>query len=130
MPLYGVAQSGWNPPPNQGLNLASLEVGEHITLFNGTETPSVGLKSVAFALGIQGANRGSKTFWCSGMTAGSVIDIQAANQDVDSEYSSVSGALTPDANGNVSYPDDGQSAFYRAVLTTSTGAMPIVIVQR
>jgi len=128
MPLYGVPQAGSNPDLTK--NLSSVGPGASYKLFDGTETPSSGLKSVAFALGEQGGNGGDKTFWCSGMTAGSVINIEAANEDVDAQYSSISGDLTPDANGNVGYADDGESAFYRAVLTTSTGAMPKVIVQR
>lgn len=130
MPLYGVAQSGYSA--TSGLNLTSIVPGDSYTLFDGTETPASGLKSVAFSRGPApgGADNGI-SFDISGMPSGSVIDIQAANQDVDGSYSSVSGSLTPDASGHATYTDVGRSAFYRAVLTTyTTGAMSVVKAQR
>lgn len=130
MPTYGIPQSGYSA--TSGLNLTSVVPGDSFTLFDGTETPASGLKSVAFSRGYSpGASDNGISFDCSGMPSGSVIDIQAANQDLDASYSSVSGGLTPDANGNATYTDVGRSAFYRAVLTTyTTGAMSKVIAQR
>ena len=64
MPLYGIRQAGSNPDLTK--NLSSVGPGTSYTLFDGTETPVDGLKSVAFALGQQGGNGGDKTFWCSG----------------------------------------------------------------
>lgn len=130
MPSYGVAQSGYSA--TSGLNLTSIVPGDSFTLFDGTETPVQGMKSVAFSRGASpsGADNGT-SFDISGMPSTAVVDIQAANIDVDSAYSSVSGNLTPDTNGNATYTDVGRSAFYRAVLTTYvSGAMPVVRAQR
>lgn len=129
--VYGTAQAGFNGPPNQGLNLASLTPGEPYTMFDGTETPSNGLKSVAFARGPSASfsDQGT-TFDCRGIPAGCTIDIQVANDDLDTAYGTVA-TLSPDANGDAQYTDVGRSAFYRAKLSAYTsGTMPIVKAQR
>lgn len=131
MPIYGVAQAGYNAPPNQGLNLTSVVPGDSITLFNGTETPSNGLKSVAFARGYSpsGDDAGT-TFNVSGMPSGMTVDVQVAGANVDGDYTSVV-TLTPDSNGNAAYTDVGRSPFFRVTISAYTsGAMPIVTAQR
>ena len=134
MPVYNVAQAGSNGPPNQGLNLTSLEVGESIVLFNGTETPAVGLKSVAFARGYSpGAGDNGITFDATGMPSNMTIDVQVANKDIDAEYTTVNtitASTTPDT-GNGAYTDIGRSAFYRLYVSAyTTGTMPKVRAQR
>lgn len=126
--LYGAPQSG--PSPVSGLNLTSVCPGDSITLFDGTETPVQGMKSVAFSRGVSGtADRGT-SFFASGMPAGSVLSVQAANQDLDGSYFTLY-ASAPDANGNFAYTDDGRAAYYRVVLSTYvSGAMPVVIAKR
>ena len=121
MPDYGVAQAG-------GV-LTSLQPGDSYTLFN-AETPTAPQASVAFAFSV-GPNPGnnSKTFhidFASAPTA--VVDIQAANADVDADYITVytSTNLQHDA-----YTDIGTSAFYRAKLASqSAGGAITVTVQR
>jgi hypothetical protein len=134
MPVYGVAQAGYNPAPNQGLNLASLEPGESIVLFSGAETPSTGLKSVAFARGYSaGVADNGITFDATGMPSDMTIDVQVANNDIDAQYTSVatlSASTTPDT-GNAAYTDTGRSAFYRLYVSAYTaGTMPKVKAQR
>jgi len=131
MPLYGVAQAGFNGPPNQGLNLTSLIPGESIVLFDGTETPSIGLASVAFARGYSpSANDAGTSFDIKGMPAGMTVDVQAANQNLDAAYCSFI-TLSPDSNGNANTTDPGRSAFYRLKISAYTsGAMCVGIAQR
>ncbi len=132
MPAYGVAQSGYNT--NSAKNLTSLQPGDGVlVLFDGTEAPAVGLASVAFSRGpsVGGADNGC-TFDASGMgaSADTVIDVQAANHDIDSEYFTV-GQITADANGDGGFTDVGRSAFYRLQLSTYTNAgMPKATVMR
>lgn len=132
MPAYGVKQPGYNSDASK--NLTSLQPGDGtLTLFDGTEAPAVGLASVAFSRGpsVGGADNGC-TFDASGMgaSADTVIDVQAANHDIDGEYFTV-GQITADANGNGGYTDTGRSAFYRLQLSTYTSAgMPKVTVMR
>lgn len=129
--LYGTPQSGFNGPPNQGKNLTSLTAGEQITLFDGTETPALALKSVAFANGYnpQGGNS-NITFNAKGMPADMTIDVQVAAHDIDGEYSSI-GTMAPSAGtpdtGNAFLTDDGKSAFYRLYISAfTTATMPTV----
>lgn len=131
MSVYGIAQSGFNAPPNQGLNLTELIPGDNFTLFTGTETPSAGLASVAIVRGpSQGFTDNGITFYVSGAPSGCTVDIQGSNIDKDADYFSLS-TITPDSNGNGAYTDAGRAAFYRAKLKTYTsGAMPIVTTQR
>lgn len=129
--VYGTAQAGFNPPPNQGLNIANLEVGDSITLFSGTETPSNGLASVSFARGYSpGAMDNGTTFNVQGAASGTKIDVQVAANDVDGDYTSVT-TITPDASGNGVYTDIARNAFYRVKISAYTsGAMPVVTAQR
>lgn len=130
MPAYGVAQSGYNA--NSAKNLTSLQPGDPgMTLWDGIETPTTGVKSVAFSRGpaVGGGDNGT-SFDFTGVVAGTTVDVQVANEDVDASYSTVSGGLTPDAGGNCNYTDIGRSAFYRAVLTVGNGTMPKCIAKR
>lgn len=123
MPLYS---STINPP--------CLDVGRSLVMFDGTETPAIGLKSIAFARGTQGSDDAGTTFDGSGLPAGMTIDVQVANLNVDADYHTVS-TLSPSGgspdSGNIAYTDTGRSAFYRLYVSAYTsGAMPIVIAQR
>ena len=111
-----------------------LDVGSSIKMFDGTETPAAGLKSIAFARGHQGSSDKGVTFNISGMPAGMTIDVQIASINVDADYSSVA-TLSPSAgspdSGNSFYTDEGRSAFYRLyVLSYTSGTMPIAKAQR
>lgn len=131
MPLYGVAQAGSNPPPNQGLNLTSLIPGDFYELFTGAETPVQGMTSVAINRGIAPAfvDNGI-TFYINGGPAGAKVAIQGANIDTDADYFQLD-EETLDSNGAAVYTDTGRAAFYRVKLTAYTsGPMPIVTVQR
>ncbi len=130
--LYGVAQAGYNGPPNQGKNLTALIPGDSYTLFDGTETPSNGLASVAIVRGTApGFTDAGITFYVTGGAAiTTTIDIQASNIDSDADYFTLA-TITPDSSGNGAYTDQGRAAFYRAKLSAySTGNMPIVNCQR
>lgn len=128
--LYGVAQSGPNIV-SPSLNIAVLYPGDPYTLFSGTETPVQGMTSVAFQRGPSPSGDNGISFFAQGMPSTSAIDIQASATDSDLDYQSVSGTLTPDANGNVAYTDVGRALFYRVILTTYvSGSMPVVKAQR
>lgn len=125
MPLYSSTQ-----------NPRCLDVGQSMQLFDGTETPAVGLKSAAFARGTQGSTDAGSTFWAQGMPAGMVIDVQEANTNADADYTSNGGGqLTPSMgspdSGNSVFTDVGRSAFYRLYVSAYTsGAMPAAGAQR
>lgn len=122
MNLYGSLQSG-------GV-LTALYPGESLALFAGMETPASGMKSLAFARAMGGAPADNGiTFYASLLPAGSVVEIEGANENVDASYQ-VLATLSPDANGNASYTDIGRAAFFRAVLSTAGNTMPRVIAQR
>jgi hypothetical protein len=129
LPIYGTAQAGSNA--TLGLNLTSLIPGEQITLFSGSETAALNLKSVAFARGYSpSASDQGTTFNISGMPSGMTIDVQVASKDIDGDYTSVV-TMTPDTNGNSAYTDVGRSAFFRLLISAyTTGAMPIAVAQR
>ncbi len=123
--LYGTAQSGFNGPPNQGLNIASLIPGEAYTLFDGTE-PGGAYTSVAVARGPSGGqSQVTTTFAISGAGANTVT-IQGSNTDIDSAYYDIA-TITPDANGDGGLSDDGSPAFYRC---KKSGGTPVVKAQR
>ncbi len=129
--VYGTPQAGYNPYPNQGLNLTSIIPGDSNTLFDGPETPSDGLASVAVNRGIAPAfTDQGVTFYVTGAASGTTVDIQGSNTDVAGDYFTLA-TITPDENGNGAYTDTGRPAFYRAKLSAyTTGAMPVVKVQR
>lgn len=129
MPTYGTPQAGYNPPPNLGLNLTHLEIGDFITLVNASDAHAAGFKSVAFARGMTAAGSNTITFTVSGGTAADVVEIEAAAFDLDGNYTVV-GTIVLDANGNGAYTDIGASPFYRALLSTYTGGNSIVTASR
>src|ERR1700688_5045820 len=138
MPLFGVSQSGGNPIA--GLNLTDLIPGDAMVLFDGTETPASGLKSVAFARGPGpvGADNGT-TFTLRGIPTGMTVDVQVASGSfasvaaMDAAFTTVatlSPSTTPDT-GNAAYTDVGRSAFYRLYMSAFTsGAMPVATATR
>ena len=79
MPAFGIPQSGGFGPPNQGLNVTCLQPGERMVLFDGTETPALGLASIAFARGTQGSQDGGSTFTIIGMPTGMTVDVQVCS---------------------------------------------------
>jgi hypothetical protein len=88
------------------------------------------MKSLAFARAMGGAPADNGiTFYASLLPAGSVVEIEGANENVDASYQ-VLATLSPDANGNASYTDIGRAAFFRAVLSTAGNIMPRVIAHR
>ncbi len=130
--LYGVAQAGYNGPPNQGKNLTSIIPGDSYTLFDGTETLADSLTSVAVNRGTSpGFTDNGITFYMTGATTGTHVDIQGSNIDADADYLTLA-TLNGDASGgNDAYTDVGRAAFYRAKVSASGGgAMPIVTTQR
>jgi len=130
--LYGVAQAGYNGPPDQGKNLTSIIPGDAYTLFDGTETPENGMASVAVNRGIAPAftDQGITFYVTGGADPSTTIDIQGSNIDADADYYTLA-TITPNAAGNGAYTDVGRAAFYRAKLSAySTGNMPIVTTQR
>lgn len=128
MPVYGIAQSGYNA--SSGLNLTSIVPGDSFTLFDGTETPVQGMKSVAFSRGYSpGASDNGVSFYVTGAPSGTTVDVQGSNTDVDGSYISLI-TLTP-VSGNAFYTDVGRAAFYRVTLSAyTTGAMAVVKAQR
>jgi hypothetical protein len=130
MPTYGTPQAGSNS--SLGKNLSAVCVGDTYILFDGTETAAGGLKSVAFARATQGSGDNGITFQVIGAPAGSQVDIQSSNEDVDASYVNVE-TLTADSSGNANYTDTGRSPFWRAVLGSggaSPAVMPKVIAER
>ncbi len=110
--LYGTPQAGFNGPPNQGKNLSSVEVGEILTLLDGTETFGEVTTSIDFARGVNGTDDNGCSFFASGGTLGDTVGIEASAVDEDDKYTEV-GSMSLDANGNGAYTDVGRAAFYR-----------------
>lgn len=121
MPVYGVAQAGGA--------LTCVIPGDGYVLFDGTETPGAGVKSVAFSRGMgPGAGPHGMVFtvaFASAPTA--TVLIQGSNTDVEADYQTL-GSI---AAQHGYYADEGRFKFYRANLSAySAGGMPVVIVQR
>lgn len=110
MPLYGVPQAGSNSDLSK--NLSDVQPGTSYVLLDGTEDFSEIFASVAFARGTQGSTDAGMSFSASGIPPGGSVDIQVANEDDDSLYTTVN-SIVPDVNGNGSALDLGRSAFYR-----------------
>ncbi len=126
MPLFTTPQAG---------NVrTAVYPGDKYTLFDGTESPSAGLKSVAFNRAPGNGQSNGMVFainFASAPTA--TVQIQASNDDTDANYitiSTVTFPLTPAVNGSW-FADYSEFKFYRAVLSAySAGGMPVVTVQR
>ncbi len=128
MPTYGTPQAGSNSL-GAAFNLTSLVPGDKFTLFDGTETAASGLKSVAISRGYSPTGSNTMTFYVSGAPAGTTVDIQGANEDVDASYLTLS-TITP-VSGNGAYSDDGTAQYLRATLSAYTsGVMSVVKVSR
>lgn len=116
MPVYG------------SLGPTAIIPGDNYVLFNGTETPASGTKSIAIARAEGAHDTGVMTFtvaFPSSPTA--TVAIEASNVDSDGSYI----ALASITAQNDYYADQGGFAFYRANLSAYTsGGMPTVIVQR
>ena len=121
MPLYGVAQAG-------GV-LSAIYPGNSFVLFNGTETPSAGLKSVAFSRALGNGAQAQQVFTVTfPASPTATVVIQGSNDDVEAHYQTLSGNITTQTGY---YADLGEFAFYRANLSAyASGGMPTVIVQR
>ena len=120
MPLYGTA-------------VTTLYPNQQLALFDGTETPALGVKSAAFR-----CHHGSAQVPCGQtftvtfpQSATATVMIQASNDDLEAHYQTLqslgfAGVTTP-----AYYADYGEFKFYRANLSAYTGGgMPTVIVQR
>jgi hypothetical protein len=124
MPLYVTPSAG-----NTARGVFPLQ---SFTLFDGTETPSAGVKSVAFQALPSSAPKISAgqvfvVTFPSSPTA--TVQIQASNDDVDGHYQTLTTTVT--ATQNSYYADYGEFKFYRAVINAyASGGMPIVTVQR
>lgn len=133
MPAYGVAQAGYNAPPNQGLNLTSLVPGQQVTLIDAADAVAGVFTSVAIGRGYKEAGGGATspiTFALSGAANGSVCIIEAAWQNnpptAATDYVQV-GIIT----GNGFYSDIGGAPFYRAVISIfEAGDVPVVTASR
>ena len=113
-----------------GGSLTALYPGDTMTLFNGTEAPAVGLASLAFERSPMASTDAGSTYSASGMPAGMTLDVQVANVDAAGNYTTVA-QMTADANGNSAVTDAGRAKFARISMSAYTsGAMPIVTVQR
>ena len=121
MPLYSAT------------NAPQVFQGDSFALFDGTETPSAGLKSIAFERKQYGnLNPSPMTFSVTfPASATATILIQGSNDNVEAHFQTVStipfaGVTTP-----ANYGDLGQFRYYRVNLSAYTGGnMPTVIVQR
>lgn len=136
MPVFGIPQPGPFGPPNQGLNVTCVQPSERLTLFDGTETPAVGLASIAFARGYQGSQDGGSTFTIIAMPAGMTVDVQVCSPP-DGGFASVAAmdaafvTVNTAAPSDPPYTDIGRSTFYRFKISAyTTGAMPVGVVQR
>lgn len=121
MPLYNA------PPPPQ-----VVCPGERFVHFDGTETPVVGMRSIAFTRGVSplSASDNGSTWYARRMSVGSAIQVMGANMDGDGNYAVIA-TLMPDANGNAFYTDVGRAAVFSAVLSAYiSGPMPVLECQR
>ena len=117
MPLYGSVKPIYLYP------------GQQFVLFDGTESPAAGVKSVAFERAPNYDGHPSPMAFTvvfpSAPTA--TLQIQASNDDVDGNYQVVQAISTQQGY----YSDQGQFRFYRLDLSAySAGSMPTAIVQR
>lgn len=126
MPLYGVSQSGFNGPPNEGLNLALLIPGDGPYFLFNAETLTPPQASVAFARGLgPNGQKGPIVFtisYASSPTA--VLVIQGADTDLDADYITLSTSTNVQ---NDFYTDLGLFSFYRAKLVSQSGGGAVTV---
>ena len=119
MPLYG-SQPGMPTP---------VYPGQQFVLFSGTETPALGVKSVAFErVPNWDGHPSAMTFTAVFPNAPTAtVQIQASNDDAEAHYQTLQAINTITGW----YSDQGQFRYYRCVLSAyASGGMPVVIVQR
>lgn len=123
MPLYGTPQSGGT--------LTSIIPGDSFTHFDGTETPSAGVTSIAFSRGYSPSGDDAGITWYVQFPLASpsaVVLIQGANSNVEANYQTLD---TITDLQQAAYTDTGRAAFYRVKLSAySSGGMPVVTAQR
>ncbi len=104
--------------------------GDTLVMFDGTETPGADVKSIALsrATGPTLVPAGIVFTVDFGSAPTAVVLIEAANEDTEAKYQ-VLDTITDTQHAY--YDDQGNFAFYRAVLSTySAGGMPQVVAQR
>jgi len=122
MKLYGAAQAGGS--------LQSVSPGERIVLFDGTETPAVGVTSLAFARAPGPIQSPAPMVFTNHFPAAptATVLVQASNVNVDAQFQTV---YTSTNKQDDYYADYGAFAFYRMQLSAYTsGGMPVSIAQR
>lgn len=110
-----------------------LPVYGSFTHLDGTEVSmATGFKGAVFQRGSNGGSDNGTSWFISGCSHGSTIQIQGANQNIDSQFCMVpEGLITPDASGNGCFTDTGRALYYRAVVASFvSGDIPVVIAQR
>lgn len=127
MPLYGTPQAG--PFADSTKNLTALQPGDILKLFN-AEVVAAPASSIAFNRGYQpgGQSPASVTFaiaWAAANVAAS-IDIQAAMQDVDSQYQTI---YTSQNKQLDFWTDKENFAYYRVQVISyvSGGALTVTV---
>ena len=121
MPLYSAT------------NAPQVFQGDSFALFDGTETPSAGLKSIAFERKQYGnlvptSQVFTVTFPAS---ATATILVQASNDNIEAHFQTVASLAFAGVTTPAYYADDGGFRFYRVDLSAYTGGtMPTVMVQR
>lgn len=122
------------PVYNRPGSINQVGPGESLTLFDGSETPSLALASVAFARGGSGGqSQVYSTFIAQGMPSDMTIDIQSSNVDQDTRYKTIATLTSELASpaGVPFYTDSGSPLFYRAKVSAYTsGDMPSLTVAR
>ena len=121
MPLFTTPQAG---------NVrTAVYPGDKYTLFDGTESPSAGLKSVAFNRAPGNGQSGNGMVFTVDFTSAptATVQIQGANSDIEANYQTLATISTQHGY----YNDYAEFAYYRAVLSAySAGGQPVVTVQR
>lgn len=130
MPLFTLAQTGWNTGANAYLNRRSVSPGDlKYTLFDGTEADA-NIASVAIVRGPSlSQSQAYSTFYAVGLGASDTCDVQASNTDVDADYQTI-GQMTSELAsppGSPYFTDNGSPLFYRV---KKSGGTPVVTVQR
>lgn len=118
MPLYG------------SIGPTACIPGDTLVLFSGSETPGANVKSIALSRATGAGDQPSGIVFTIDFATAStdVVLIQAANEDTDAKYQTL---YTSTNLQHDFYPDQGNFAFYRTVLSTySAGGMPQVVAQR
>jgi hypothetical protein len=103
-----------------------------LILFDGTETPATGIKSIAFSRGMTGSTDAGTTFSAvfGSDPTGTVIKVQGAATDVDANYVTLT-TITATSLLGYTYTATDRSNFYRVIISTYVqGGMPVVTAER